>query len=216
VGQLGANDANKGTTHLVQAVAALNEGRPEGDPVRLVLAGPVSPSFQEFRESLPVEHGRWLTVLGSIPDADRADFFAAIDTFAMPSRTDSFGIVFLEAWANAKPVVAAASGGVAEVVENGRTGVLIPYGSVTALREALQGLLDDPGLAARLGHEGARKVARGYSWDDRFATLAAALDDCLRDGGRPIRRAILPAARGFRRRPQRSRDVERTEIDARW
>jgi glycosyltransferase involved in cell wall biosynthesis len=98
-------------------------------------------------------------------------FYAALDVFAMPSRTDSFGIVFLEAWANAKPVVAAAAGGVPEVVEHEKTGLLIPFGDVDALAQVIQSLLDDPAMRKRLGQAGKARVTRGYTWNDRFATL---------------------------------------------
>ena len=68
-------------------------------------------------EPLPPDHG------GPLPTERRAEFFAALDVFAMPSRTDSFGIVFLEAWANALPIVAAEAGGVPEVVRHGEAGL---------------------------------------------------------------------------------------------
>jgi glycosyltransferase involved in cell wall biosynthesis len=193
IGQLGANDPNKGTTHLIEAVASLNRQRPASDPIHLLLAGPQSPSFMAFRAALPGGEQHWLTVLGPIPDPDRAGFLAALDVYAMPSRTDSFGIVFLEAWANALPVVAAASGGVVEVVEHGRTGLLVPFGDVAALADTLRRLVEDPALAARLGQAGASHVARGFSWDDRFTTLAACVDHCLEE-----RRPRQPRPRGLR------------------
>lgn len=180
IGQLGANDPNKGTTDLVHAVGQLRAGR----PIRLLLAGPISPAFEAFRATLPPETGRWLTVLGPIADADRPAFFAALDTFAMPSRTDSFGIVFLEAWANGLPVVAAAAGGVTEVVEHDRTGRLVPFGDVPALAAALGQIAADPGLARRLGQAGAAHVAEGFTWDDKFRALARAVDG-LRSASAP-------------------------------
>jgi glycosyltransferase involved in cell wall biosynthesis len=97
----------------------------------------------------------------------------------MPSRTDSFGIVFLEAWANGKPVVAASAGGVTEVVEHGKTGLLVPFGDLERLASSIAGLVDAPGAARRLGEAGRAKVARGYTWDDRFAALDRRLHELL-------------------------------------
>ena len=171
VGQLGALDPNKGTNDLVRAVFRLNERRPADDPIHLLLAGASSPDFEAFVAGLPASTSRWLSLLGPLPRSDVPHFYAALDVFAMPSRTDSFGIVFLEAWANAKPVVAAAAGGVVEVVEHGRTGLLAPFGDIDRLSEAIGGLIDEPDRAWSLGNEGRKLVSRGYTWDDRFATL---------------------------------------------
>jgi glycosyltransferase involved in cell wall biosynthesis len=172
VGQLGALDPNKGTTDLVRAVASLNERRTD-DPIHLVLAGASSPDFEAFTATLPRAWFRWLSLLGPLPPSDVPDFYAALDVFAMPSRTDSFGIVFLEAWANAKPVVAAAAGGVSEVVKHGCTGLLVPFGALDRLTSAIEDLVTNPEKARRLGEAGRALVAQGYTWDDRFTTLRA-------------------------------------------
>src|SRR5262249_45891478 len=96
-----------------------------------------------------------------------------------------FGIVFLEAWANAKPVVAACAGGVAEVVEHDRTGLLIEYGDVPKLAETLDRLMIDPNLAHRLGEAGRKHVsAKGYTWDDRFAALEGRMLELASGQGR--------------------------------
>jgi glycosyltransferase involved in cell wall biosynthesis len=193
IGQLGANDPNKGTNDLVRAVARLRSGPAAGRPIHLLLAGPASPAFETFRATLPADADRWMTVLGPIADADRPSFFAALDAFAMPSRTDSFGIVFLEAWANGLPVVAAAAGGVIDVVEPERTGLLVPFGDVEALASALRRLETDHALAARLGQAGKASVARGFTWDDKFDALAAAVDELRpRRGERGRRRHRAP------------------------
>jgi glycosyltransferase involved in cell wall biosynthesis len=174
VGHLATLDPNKGSTDLLLAVARLNRARRGDDPVHLVMAGPSSPAFEAFLADLP-DGARppWLSLLGPLPLHERADFFAALDLFAMPSRTDSFGIVFLEAWANGLPVVAAAAGGVPEVVHDGRTGLLVPFGDLDRLADALAGLLTDRAKARAMGAAGRALVDRGHTWDDRFATLRA-------------------------------------------
>jgi glycosyltransferase involved in cell wall biosynthesis len=116
-----------------------------------------------------------------LPLADRADFFAAIDIFSKPSRTDTVGIVILDAGANALPVVAAAAGGVAEVVTHDQNGLLVPFGDLDQLSNAIQNLLNDPSLAHRLGDAGQRLVnGHGYTWDDRFAALRDRIDPLIR------------------------------------
>ncbi len=182
IGHLATLDPNKGTNDLVLAVARLNQSRPSHEPVQLILAGPSSPDFERFLAeiqgagTLP-----WLSILGPLPLHERADFFAALDLFAMPSRTDSFGIVFLEAWANGLPVVAAAAGGVPDVVHHGQTGLLVPFGDLDRLTGALIALLADPAQARAMGEAGRRTVERGFTWDDRFATLLERTEQLVHD-----------------------------------
>ncbi len=176
IGHLATLDPNKGTTDLIQAVARLNRSRPEADPVQLVLAGPASPAFEQFMAAAPVGAMPWLSQLGPLPMGDLPDFFAGLDLFAMPSRTDSFGIVFLEAWANGVPVVAAAAGGVPEVVRHGVTGLLVPFGDLDRLTGALIAMISDPLKARSMGQAGRDLVRHGYSWDDRFATLSSRVE----------------------------------------
>ena len=164
VGHLATLDLNKGTVDLVLATARLNESRPL-DPIYLILAGPSSPDFERFLSGRPTGSWPWLKRPGPLPLGDRADFFASIDVFSMPSRTDSYGIVFLEAWANSLPVVAAAAGGVPDVVRHGEAGYLVPFGDLDRLSEALAELVDDPAKARALGAVGRTLVERGHTWD---------------------------------------------------
>jgi len=183
IGHLATLDPNKGTTDLILAVARLNRSRPAADPVQLVLAGPGSPDFERFLAGFPVGSLPWLTVLGPLALHERADFYAGLDLFAMPSRTDSFGIVFLEAWANGLPVVAAAAGGVPDVVRHGVTGLLVPFGDLDRLTGALIALLSDPPRARLMGEAGRNLVERGYTWDDRFSTLLSRTAQLVADRG---------------------------------
>ncbi len=171
IGHLATLDLNKGTNDLVLATARLNASRPARDPIHLILAGPSSPDFERFLDEQPTASWPWLKRLGALPLADRADFFAAIDVFSMPSRTDSFGIVFLEAWANGLPVVAAAAGGVPDVVRDGEAGYLVPFGDLDRLAGSLGKLIDAPATARALGDAGRSLVEHGYTWEDRYRTL---------------------------------------------
>ncbi len=148
VGHLATLDPNKGSTDLVRAVAEINAARPENEAVQLLMAGTSSPDFERFLAEYPGGVPPWLRLLGVLSNEDRALFYAALNVFSMPSRTDSFGIVFLEAWANGLPVVAAVAGGVPEVVRHGETGLLVPFGDVTGLAGSLNALLSDPDLGS--------------------------------------------------------------------
>jgi glycosyltransferase involved in cell wall biosynthesis len=90
---------------------------------------------------------------------DTAELFAAADVFVCPSRHEPLGNVVIEAWAQGLPVVAAAAAGPAALIGEGESGLLVPFDEPQALAAALQRLLGDGDLAARLG-EGGRVAYR--------------------------------------------------------
>jgi glycosyltransferase involved in cell wall biosynthesis len=83
---------------------------------------------------------------------------AASDVFCQPSAEEPFGMVYLEAMAMRRPVVAYRSGGAPEVVIDGETGLLATRGDIPGLARALTVLLSDPELRARFGDAGRRRV----------------------------------------------------------
>ncbi len=107
-----------------------------------------------------------VTLLGHVPDT--RPYYQAARVFALPShlRSEAFGIVQLEAMAAGLPVVnTRIPSGVPGVSVHGETGLTVPPGDPAALAEAVNRLLDDPALAARLGDEGRRRVAQRYTLD---------------------------------------------------
>jgi alpha-maltose-1-phosphate synthase len=84
--------------------------------------------------------------------------------FVCPSVYEPLGIVNLEAMACETPVVASAVGGIPEVVDDGRTGLLVPPSEPKALADAVNRLLDDPGLAVEMGRAGRRRAIAEFSW----------------------------------------------------
>src|SRR4029077_6722526 len=116
----------------------------QGRRFRVVLAGPEMANFRAFwngwQESRPVIR------LGQIDDRQKRNFYAGIDLFALPSRSDSFGLVLLEAWANGVPSVGYRAGGIRDVIRHERDGLLVPCGNIEALTAALLRLHDDADL----------------------------------------------------------------------
>jgi phosphatidylinositol alpha-1,6-mannosyltransferase len=102
-------------------------------------------------------------------------YYEAADVFVMPSRQEGFGIVYLEAMAVGKPVVAAACGGAPEVVSEGETGFLVSYNDVAALETRLESLLADEGLRRRMGEAGRRKTETQYRLENFRRGLVALL-----------------------------------------
>jgi glycosyltransferase involved in cell wall biosynthesis len=93
---------------------------------------------------------------------DIASVLAATDVYAMPSYGEPFGLVYAEAMAMKRPVVALDEGGAPEVVEHGKTGLLSSSGDMRALVQNLRTLLSDQTLRARMGEHGRKVVERRF------------------------------------------------------
>jgi phosphatidyl-myo-inositol dimannoside synthase len=120
---------------------------------------------------------------GTVPWPELPDHHAAGDVFAMPCRTrrggldvEGLGIVYLEASAVGRPVVAGDSGGAPDAVREGITGYVVPGRDVPALAERLVALLSDSTLAERLGTAGRAWVEESWRWDTQADRLDALLD----------------------------------------
>lgn len=173
--------ARKGHLHLMRA---LELAPPEWHWL-VVGDGPERRAVQAAVASSPV--ARRCSFTGPVADAWLPAIYACCDLFAAtpecrvgPAGTDSegFGIVFHEAGASARPVLATATAGVTEAVIDGVTGVLVAPGDPPATAAALERFLDDPDLRQRLGAAGRRHVNDTGGWPSvGRATEAAYLLD---------------------------------------
>ena len=159
---------DKGANHTVTAMQRLWR---QGQSATLVIAGPVMTHFQKFYDELPALDRTNIRFLGFISPQEKRDLFAAGDLFVMPSRTDSFGIVYLEAWLCGKPVIGANAGGVPAVISPEKDGLLVEFGAVEALADTIRELLTDPARRDRMGQAGREKVLREYTWPVVFGKI---------------------------------------------
>jgi len=166
---LGAKAFEKGATHLVEAMERLWAA---GLKARLVLAGPSLSEFENFMQSRPASAAQGILDLGVVSGPEKADLLAAADLLALPSRVESFGLVYLEAWANKKPVIGARTPATAEVIAHGSNGLLVEFGDTGSLTEALARLLSNAELRRQMGEKGWRKTVSGHSWSRCWPTLA--------------------------------------------
>jgi len=102
--------------------------------------------------------------LGFIAHDELGGLYERAAVVAVPSHREGFGVVCAEAMAHGRPVVAAAVGGLLDLVVDEETGLLVQPGDVGALRAALQRLLDDEELRRRLGAAGRERVREHFSW----------------------------------------------------
>ena len=113
-----------------------------------------------------------LHLVGHIESADLPRWYNACDLFAMPNRdingdTEGFGLVFMEANACAKPVIAGLAGGTGSAVEDGNNGLRVDGERVEAVEESIAQLLIDPEQARRMGEAGRHRTASRFTSDQR-------------------------------------------------
>ena len=166
IGHLANNSREKGSVDLLRAA---ERAWAKGHRFQLVFAGPEMPNFRQFWKGYCSTHR--VRRLGILDDGQKKDFFAGINVFAMPSRSDSFGLVFLEAWANGVPNVAYRAGGVAGVIRHETDGLLVKCGDVDGLAQALARISCDANLRRQFGESGRARLARDYEWNDKLTLV---------------------------------------------
>jgi phosphatidyl-myo-inositol dimannoside synthase len=166
----------KGQHHVIDALSRLPTAMKSRIEYRLV-GDCRRPEYQAQLERQAAAAGFPVVFHGAVDDAALPRFYAEADIFAMTSAphqhsVEGFGLVYLEAGAHGLPVVAFATGGVAEAVRDEETGLLVPGEDIGKLTAAFARLVDDAALRTRLGVNGrARAVAR--TWLDSARILFA-------------------------------------------
>jgi phosphatidylinositol alpha-1,6-mannosyltransferase len=165
----------KGMDVLIEAAARLASTRPD-----LVVAIGGSGRDRPRLDRLVFRRGAPVRLLGRVPDDDLAELYGCADVFAMLCRNrwggleqEGFGIVFLEAAACGVPQLAGNSGGAAEAVVDGRTGVVVDRPSdVESVVVALARLLDDPERRQAMGAAARARAVAEFGYDGLAARLA--------------------------------------------
>jgi phosphatidylinositol alpha-1,6-mannosyltransferase len=174
----------KGHDTVLRALPALLRTR--GDLHYLVVGdGPDRVRLERLAAELGVANS--VTFAGHVPDDDLPAFYAASDLFVMVSRerpdsgdVEGFGIVYLEASASGRAVVAGLGGGVGDAVEDGVSGIMVPPDDPGALAGAVARLLSNDMLRERLARDGRRRVLERFSRENGRAALTEVLDDLVR------------------------------------
>lgn len=155
----------KGQDDLIRALPALRQEFPD---VCVLIIGRddrqvMKTSFTAELKALAAGLGVADNVIFTGQRSDMPALMAACDVFALPSDQEPFGLVFVEAMAMKKPVVALSNGGTLEIVEHGTNGLLSAQGDIDALADNLRALLRDPALRARMGANGRRLVEARFT-----------------------------------------------------
>lgn len=167
VGYVGKRIAQKGVGTLAQAMKIVWRS---DERVRLVLAGPLGRSEDERQAGenllgdLSADEMSRVIQIESFSDGEKSSIFDAFDIFAMPS-SESFGIVYLEAWMCRKPVIGARIGAVPYVISEGVDGLLVDPNDASALAAAILDLVRDPEKRKRMGQAGYQKTLARFTWE---------------------------------------------------
>lgn len=151
---LGRLHTSKAFDTLIHAVAEL-----PGYHLWIAGDGPDREALERLIRKLGVEHR--VKLLGW--REDRAALFAACDICVFPSRYEPFGTVFVQAWAQRKPLIASDADGPAQFVQNGEDGLLFPIDDVEILKKCIKRLNDNADLASRLVENGYESYLNGFT-----------------------------------------------------
>jgi len=157
---IASHNKKKALDVLLRAFSEVKERHPG---LRLLLAGdgPLRPELEELARTLHVDSE--VKFLGQQGREEIGKLLRECDLFVLPSRSEPFGIVIIEALACGKPVVASSVGGIVEIIRNGENGLLVPPDDPGALAEAINTVLSNPGLGSKMGTNGRATVVERFS-----------------------------------------------------
>ena len=127
-------------------------------------AGPELPYLRQLTHDLNLD--RQVEFLGELPHEKVMEYMAVADIFSLPSWNEGFGVVYLEAMAHGKPAIACEGEGIADVIENNKTGLLVAPKDVESLARAIEFLLDNPDKAHGIGERAKKLVLENYTWEN--------------------------------------------------
>ncbi|MFD6139353.1 glycosyltransferase family 4 protein [Promicromonospora sp. NPDC060271] len=181
---VGRLSPRKGSDVALEAVALL---RRNGRDVRLTLCGSVFAGYEWFEDQLRVRAAAddLAGAVDLVGYADPWEWFARGDVVVVPSRVEPFGNVAVQAMLAGRPVVASRTQGLAEIVKDGETGLLVRPEDPVALADAIAELLDDPARASALAAAGRQDAAERFGAQRYRAQLGRLL---------VVRRAVVRAA----------------------
>lgn len=159
----------KGLQYLIEAMQSLEE---DGTTLEIVGSGDQESEVRNLIDDLGLADR--VIMSGYVPRECLADRYHAADVFVLPSLSESFGQVLLEAMSCGLPIVASKAGGIPETIEHNANGLLVEPASPKALVAAIRRLASNAGLRNAIGAKNARQARSHYSWTrvaDRYEEL---------------------------------------------
>ncbi|MBI4831261.1 MAG: glycosyltransferase family 4 protein [Candidatus Lindowbacteria bacterium] len=175
----------KGHDNVLRALSASRERR-KGLAYLIIGEGEEEANLKALAKELGLE--KEVLFMGRVSDEVLKACYALSDVFIMTTRevddskrTEGFGIVYLEANLYGKPVIAGSVGGVGDAVIDGETGILVDPHNVGEISAAIDKLLSDGKLSARLGENGRKRVREEFAWETTARRLETLMLSALGD-----------------------------------
>lgn len=160
VARQNSTERYKGFEHIFEALVLMRVTYPQLH-LNIVGEGEDQPRLKAIADNFGITDK--VTFWGRLSDGDLAAAYQQCDLFVMPSKSEGFGIVFLEAMRYGKPCIGGKHGGTPDVIAHGHSGYLVEYGNVSSLAEAIGLLVDDTELKRQMGLVGKALVGSRFS-----------------------------------------------------
>ncbi len=174
---IGNVEKSKGVIELAECFIYLSKKYKDLHLI-MVGAGPELPNLKNLKEERGLT-GR-LHLPGLVHHSEVNNFLSAGDIFVLPSHNEGFPNVIKEAMACGRPIIATRVGGIPEVIENGKNGILIHPHSMESLTQAIQYCLDNPELCQSWGMKGRILVRERFSWEKNAEQYIKVYEEVLR------------------------------------
>lgn len=161
---VGNMSAEKGVITLIESLKSLWI---ESDDIQLVLIGSSTHIFDDYLKKQKKKFLRNIHQLGTVSEKEKLKAFNSCDIFAMPSKTESFGLVYLESWRYKKPVIGCNISAISDLIDDGINGILVDYGNVTQLTNSIKTLMDYE-LRKKMGENGYQKLIEKYDIQKQY------------------------------------------------
>jgi glycosyltransferase involved in cell wall biosynthesis len=165
-------EKEKGVQHLIESMKIVNEKFKDAE-LWIAGEGKDEAYLRKLAKGKPN-----IKFLGRISHEEMPSLYAKCSVFALMSSFEPFGAVLLEAMASARPVIAVKSGGPLDIVTD-EYGILVDYGDVEQLAEAIADIFMDPGHAGEMGLAGERRVKEKYTWEHESGNYLKIYEKCV-------------------------------------
>jgi glycosyltransferase involved in cell wall biosynthesis len=155
---VGNMSVEKGVITLIESLKSLWS---KSEDIQLVLIGSSTHIFDEYIKKQKTKFLKNIRQLGIVTEKEKLEAFDSCDIFVMPSKTESFGLVYLESWKYKKPVIGCNIPAVSDLIDDGINGILVDYGNISQLTNSIKKLTDSD-LRLRMGESGYQKLITKY------------------------------------------------------